>query len=243
MKPILKNYLPQSETTHGMAMKKKSTQQDFILNDVVHCACCGTSMVVEQTNYVCPNAGQGPDFCPTMRVDAQDLAHQLMATLVNRVVTPSALPDLVERIRRDVADQLSLQQDNLDQTEAAIERLNSRRRKILSEVEYGEVSYAEVAAQLDTIEASHAGFVYESDILRKEIDKLGFVGNEEAIRSVAQDIATYTELADPELAKELVNTFIDDIRVGSASFEVAYTHPIPGERGKVLVASETFPLP
>ena len=226
-----------------MTTKKKSAQQDFILNDVIHCARCGASMVVKQANYVCPNAAQTPVICPIVRVDAKHLAHQLMETLVNRVVTPSTLPDLVERIRQGIAYQRNVQQDKLDQTEAAIEELTSRRRKILSDVEYGEVSYPEVAAQLDTIEASHAGFVYESDISRKEIDKLDFVGNEDAIRSVAQDIATYTELADPELAKELVDTFIDDIRVGSASFEVAYTHPIPAERGDVLVASETFPLP
>ena len=226
-----------------MTTKKRPTQQDSILDDVIHCARCGTTMAAKRGYYVCPNAGQAPALCPTVSVDGKHLAHQLIATLVDRVMTPTALSNIVERIRLDVADNLRAQQGKLDHTETAIEELNSQKLDILSRVEYGEASYPEVAPQLDTIEASHAGLVYESSVSRTEIDKLDFLGDEDAIRSVAQDIGTYTEFADPELAKELVKTFIEDIRVGAAAFEVAYIHPIPGDTGDTLVTSETFPLP
>lgn len=242
MNPVLENYAPEGEKRNTMITKKKPTQ-DSILNDVIHCASCGAGMVVKAANYVCPNAGQLPNLCPAVGVDARHLAHRLIATLVNRVLTPSAMSDMVERIQLDIAGNLQAQQGKLDNAEAAITELNNQKMDILSRVEYGETSYSEAAPQLDAIESSQAGLIYESAVSRTEIGKLDFAGDAGTIRSVAQDIGTYTEFAEPELAKELVNTFIAEVRVGVTSFEVAYTHPIPGEQGDALVTSETFPLP
>ena len=225
-----------------MITKKKSTQPDSILNDIIHCASCGASMVAEQGCYVCPSASQALTFCPTAQVNAKDLTHRIIATLVNRVMTPSALSHIVERIQLDVVSNVQAQQDTLNGAETAVEELNGQKLDILSKVEHGEASYPEVARQLDTIEASYAGLIYESAVSRTEIDKMDFIGNADNIRSVAQDIGTYTEFAEPELAKELVNTFVEDVRVGAMSVEVAYTHPIPGEHGGALVTGETFAL-
>ena len=227
-----------------MTTKGKSTQQSSILSDVIHCSYCGTSMVVNKARYVCPNndhtKGAG---CSAASVDAEKLAHQLIATLVNRVMTPRNLADIVERIQQGAHDNLRTQREKLDNTESAIEELNSRKLDSLTKVEYGEVPFIEVVGSLEAIEATTAGLAYESAIARGEIDKLEFVRNEQAIRSVAQDIGTYTEFADPELAKELVSTFIKDIQVGATSSTVTYNHPIPGENNDELIRSETFPLP
>ena len=225
-----------------MITKKKPTQPDSILNDVIHCASCGASMAAKQGYYVCPNASQALTFCPTAQVNAKDLAHRLIATLVNRVITPGALSDIVEQVQLDIASNVQAQQDTPNGAETAIEELSNQKLDILSKVEHGEASYPEVAHQLDTIESSYAGLIYESAVSRTEIDKMDFIGDADNIRSVAQDIGTYTEFAEPELAKELVNTFVEDVRVGATSVEVAYTHPIPGEHGDALVTGETFPL-
>lgn len=243
MKPLLKHYPPQGEARRVMTTKKKPTQQDSILNDVIHCARCGSGMVVKRGCYVCPNAGQAPTFCPTISVDGKRLTHQLIATLVNRVMSPDTLSEIVGQIRVRVDDNLTAQQDRLNLSETAIEELNNQKLSILEKVEHGEITYPEAAPQLDAIQASQAGFVYESDVSRKEMDKLYYVADEDAIRSVAQDMATYTELADPTLAKELVNTFIEHVSVSLGSVEITYTHPIPGEQADQLVTSETFPLP
>ena len=227
-----------------MTTKRKSTQQEYILSDVIHCSCCGASMIGEKTRYVCPNndctRGAG---CSTVSVDAERLAHQLIATLVNRVMTPSNLDEIVERIQQGASETLRTQQEKLDNTESAIEELNSRKLNLLTNVEYGETPYIEVVGQIENIEATRAGLAYESAISRGEIDKIEFVSNEQAIQSVAQDIGTYTEFADPALAKQLVGTFIADIQVGATSSTVTYTHPIPGESNDELITSESFPLP
>ena len=227
-----------------MTTKGKSTQQSSILSDVIHCSYCGTSMVVNKACYVCPNndhtKGAG---CSAASVDAEKLAHQLIATLVNRVMTPRNLADIVERIQQGAHDNLRTQREKLDNTESAIEELNSRKLDSIIKVEYGEVPFKKIVDSLEAIEAASAGLAYESAVARGEIDKLEFMSNEQAIRSVAQDIGTYTEFADPELAKQLVGTFIKDIRVGATSSTVAYNHPIPGENNDELIRSETFPLP
>ena len=201
-------------------------------------------MIGEKTRYVCPNndctRGAG---CSTVSVDAELLAHQLIATLVNRVMTPSNLDEIVERIQQGASETLRTQQEKLDNTESAIEELNNRKLNLLTNVEYGETPYVEVVGQIENIEATRAGLAYESAISRGEIDKIEFVSNEQAIQSVAQDIGTYTEFADPALAKQLVGTFIADIQVGATSSTVTYTHPIPGESNDELITSESFPLP
>ena len=163
----------------------------------------------------CPNndhtKGAG---CSAASVDAEKLAHQLIATLVNRVMTPRNLADIVERIQQGAYDILLTQREKLDNTESTIEELNSRKLDSLIKVEYGEVPFKKMVDSLEAMEAASAGLAYESAVARGEIDKLEFMSNEQAIRSVAQDIGTYTEFADPELAKQLVGTFIKDIRVG-----------------------------
>ena len=201
-------------------------------------------MIGKKTRYVCPNndctRGAG---CSTVSVDAERLAHQLIATLVNRVMTPSNRDEIVERIQQGASETLRTQQEKLDNTESAIEELNSRKLNLLTKVEYGETPYVEVVGQIENIEATRAGLAYESAISRGEIDKIEFVSNEQAIQSVAQDIGTYTEFADPALAKQLVGTFIADIQVGATSSTVTYTHPIPGASNDELITSESFPLP
>ena len=227
-----------------MTTKGKSTQRSSILSDVIHCSHCGASMVVNKARYVCPNNdhARGGD-CSAVSIDAEKLAHQLIATLVNRVMTPRNLADIVERIQQSAYDNLRTQREKLDNTESAIEDLNSQKLDSLTKVEYGEVPFKKMVDNLEAIEAASTGLAYESAVARGEIDKLEFVSNEQAIRSVAQDIGTYTEFADPQLAKELVSTFIEDVRVGPTSSTVTYTHPIPGENNDELITSETFPLP
>ena len=225
-----------------MTTKRKSTQQGSILTDVIHCDSCGSRMVVNKANYVCLNHDQEAG-CSTASVDAERLAHQLISTLVDRVMTPRNLSDIVESIQQGASGKLLTQQDKLDETESAIEKLNSERTDILTQVEYGKVPYAKVADQLESIEGTRTGLAYESAISREEIDKLEFVSDQEAIQSVALDVATYTEFAEPKLAKQLVETFIEDIRVAATSCTVTYTHPIPGASNDELIKSESFPLP
>ena len=227
-----------------MTIKGTSTQQGSVLSDVIHCSYCGATMIAINGRYVCPNHAQdrGAD-CSTASVDAERLAHQLIATLVERVMTPETVSNLVERIQKDAADKLHSQRDKLDNTESTIEELNAQKLEILARVEYRQIPYTDVVDQLETIEATSAGLAYESTISRTEIEKWEFVGNQEAIQSVAQDVATYTEFTDLALAKQLVNTFIKDIQVCATSSTITYTHPIPGETNGELVTSESFPLP
>ena len=227
-----------------MTTKGKSTQQSSILSDLIHCSYCGARMVVNKARYVCPDNGQarGGD-CSAASVDAEKLGHQLIATLVNRVMTPSNLAKIVERIQHGAQDNLRTQREKLTDTELVIEELNRWKMDSLTKVEYGEVPFTEIVSSLEAAEDASAGLAYESIVAQKEIDKLEFVSDEQAIRSVAQDVGTYTEFADPELAKELVGTFIKDLRIGATSSTVTYSHPIPGENNDELITSETFPLP
>ncbi len=123
-----------------MTTKRKSTQQGSILTDVIHCESCGSRMVVNKANYVCPNHDREAG-CSTASVDAERLAHQLMSTLVDRVMTPRNLSGIVESIQQGASGKLLTQKDKLDETESAIEKLNSQRTDILTQVEYGKVPY------------------------------------------------------------------------------------------------------
>lgn len=227
-----------------MTTKGKSTQQGSILNEIIRCGFCGTNMVLDGAVYVCPRKGAGPGAnCYSASVDAKGLILNLMTTLVDRVLTPDALAEIVELIQRSADDNLHDQREKLDDTESQIEDLNRRKLDILTNVEYGKFQYAEIAGKLEAIEAASAGLAYESSVSQEEIDKLQFVGDRDAIRSVALDIGTYTEFADPELVRQLAETFIADIQIGAFTVMVRYTHPIPSQSGGELITSESFPLP
>jgi uncharacterized Zn finger protein (UPF0148 family) len=225
-----------------MTTKQQHTENSAILADVIHCERCGSPMVLYQTNYVCPNQDH-ETHCPTASVNAERLAHQLISTLVDRVMTPKNLSQIIENIQRDAAGKIITQQDKLDETESAIEKLNRDKADLLTEVEYGTVTYSQVADQLESIEGTRAGLAYESAVSREEIDKMEFVSDPQAIQSVALNVEIYTEFAEPILAKELVHTFIADIRIAATSCVVTYTHPMLGANKDELITSESFPLP
>ena len=225
-----------------MTTKQTSTKHASILIDIIHCNCCGSRMIANQANYVCPNQNRQAG-CPLTSVNAQHLLHQLMSPLINRMMTPENLSCIVASIQQDASNKILAQRDKLDETGSAIEELNHQWTDIMTRVEYGKIPYAEVASQLASIERTRAGLVHESDVSREEIDKLEFVSDQEGIQSSALDVAIYTECAEPKLAKQLAETFIADIRVAATTCTVTYTHPIPDASNNQVITSESFPLP
>ena len=207
-----------------------------VLSGIAHCSNCGALMTVVGTHYACPaNMEGGAEHCSTTPIDAERL---VVAQPVKRVMTDSAIALLTNDIQEMASAKSRMQKERLQTSESSTEGLNSRKEKLLSPVEQGLTKYPEIAGEINDINATSMGLSYESKIARDEIDKLAFISDRDGLREDARDIATYIDHADPEETKELVDIFIQDIRVGPRWTEIFYSHPMPDEQDRARVTSD-----
>ena len=230
------------EVPPTMTTEPKQTQQRSILIDLIQCACCGTSMVLDQADYVCPNSNhQNDGIIPS--VNAEQLNHLVISTLIERILTPDNLSKIVESIQRCASRKIATHRQTLDETESAMETLNWQRNKIMNQVKHQGTPYTQVAHRIASIEATRAGLAHESATAQDQIEMMKWVSNLQGIQSVAMDIDTYTKSGQPALIKEIAQISIKDVQVAANSLTLHYTDLYTGPTDNQLTTFESFPLP
>ena len=213
------------------------------LNDLVHCSNCGASMTAMGDNYVCPtNTRPGPEPCPTTPINTGSLVRQVAAQLLRRVVNESTIALLTEDVQQIAEEKSSTQRQRLQRSESYIKDLGLLKEQVLRSVEQKLATYPEVAEEVNRINATKMGLAYESQIAQDELDTLAFISDPDGLREDAWSITTYLDDAGPEETWELLYIFVRDIRVGSESAEVFYSHPLPDQQGHGRITSDLIPL-
>ena len=213
------------------------------LNGPARCSNCGTPMKVVGDNYVCPaNTKGGPDRCPTTPVNTGSLVRQVATQILKRIMTDDTIALLTKDVQQTASEKSSMQQQRLQDAEASIKDLGRLKEQVLQPVEQKLATYPEVAEEVNRINATRMGLVYESQIALDELEKLAFISDTEGLRKDAQDITTHLDDADLEETMKLLSIFVRDIRVGAESADVFYSHPLPDEQGHARVTSDRIPL-
>lgn len=213
------------------------------LSDVAKCSHCGRNMTLTGENYVCPSNEQDiPDSCPTVPVDGERLVRRVIHQSLKRVLTHSNIQSLVTDVQETLQPATVMQQERLRIAESAVERLNTRKEELLRSVDDDRRPDHDEAKELAKIEAEIAGFAYESQIARQELDKLNLIGNQAGLTQTARDPATFLDHADPQDTRDLVNMFIQDVLVGTGSVEIVYSIPVRDQDARETFVSDLLVL-
>ena len=213
------------------------------LNGPARCSNCGTTMKVVGDNYVCPsNTKGGPDRCPTTPVNTGSLVRQVATQLLKRIMTDDTIALLTRDVQQTASETSSMQRQRLQDAEASLKDLGRLKEQVLQPVEQKLATYPDVAEEINRINATGMGLVYESQIAQDELEKLAFISDTEGLREDAQDITSHLDDADLDEMMQLLSIFVRDIRVGAESAEVFYSHPLPDEQGHARVTSDLIPL-
>ena len=198
------------------------------LNDMVYCANCSTAMAKTDQHYYCPsNSADSRRNCPTKPVQADHLRYTVINELINRLVTDDALQAIVEGINETTNANAPIQRQRMEQAEAAIAEANAKRTAFLQLVENGDKTYKDVAADIDELDRTTAGFAFESIVARNELEKIAFVCDEQGIRDTATSVDTWLGGNNPEEAQELLDLLVQKVTVGSESALIVYHAPMP----------------
>ena len=212
------------------------------LNRLVSCAICGSPMLPDDGNYVCPKSipAAGPG-CSNTPHNGDLLLRRTVTALIGRAMTRQTIQEIIEDIEETVKPSMESQRGTLEKAEAEISGLNRRRSRILDPVEQGTRTYEQVASQINEINASTAGLTYEAQVARKELDKLEFINDRDGIEETAMNPETYLAGARPEDVQELINLFVESIRVDTKTAVVRYSDLIPSN-GMTAAQTDEIPL-
>ena len=200
------------------------------LNDMVYCANCGEAMVNNGERYYCPNnyLHSGAE-CPTKPVDTDHLRNTVVSKLVNRMATDDNIRAVTDGIKETTAANAGIQRQRMEQAEAAIADANAKRPVYLRLVEHGEMTYQDVAADIDALDQAAAGLAFESLIARNELEKIDFIADEQGIRDTFTSMETWLNSDNANDAQELLDLMIQKVTVDSESLLIVYHVPMPSD--------------
>lgn len=198
------------------------------LNDMVHCANCGGTMVYANQRYHCPNSSAASESnCPTKPVYAERLRHAVVSELIHRLATDDNIQGVTDIIQATMAASADLQRLRMEQAEDAIAQAKAGRTDLLRLVEHGEKTYQDVAPEIDALDRNATGLAVESMVARNELEKTAFVSDEQGIRDTVTSMATWLGGNNPEEAQELLDLLVHKVTVDSDSALIVYQVPMP----------------
>ena len=198
------------------------------LNGMVFCANCGSEMANTGQRYYCPNTTvELGGHCPTKPVDARYLLHKVVTQMVSRLATEETILQITESIKDLTAVSADIQRRRMEQAEAAIAEANARRPAVLHPVEHGAKTYYDVAEEISQLEQITTGLAVESMVARNELDKIDFIRDEDGIRETASDPDTYLGGNNSDEAQELLDLFVQKVRVDAGSAVILYKMAMP----------------
>ena len=200
------------------------------LNDMVYCANCSEAMVNTGERYYCPNAvlRSGAD-CPTKPVYADHLHHTVLSGLANRMATDDNIQAVTDGIKATTAANADTQRQRMEQAEAAIADAKAKKPAYLRLIEHGEMTYQDVAADIDALDQATAGLAFESLIARNELEKIDFIADKQGIRDTFTSMETWLNGDNANDAQELLDLMIQKVTVDSESLLIVYHVPMPSD--------------
>ena len=198
------------------------------LGELVHCANCGAAMANTGQIYYCPNAvGHSGRDCPTNPVGTSLLTRKVFAGLMERFATEDTISYLTRVIKATTEPRADVLRQRLDATEAALAQSNAQDPTALQTTETRTKRYPDTAAELGALDQLAATRARQSMIVRDELDKLDFIGDEPGIRNDATNPTIMLEGNGAEEAQEFLDLLVNKVLVDSTSATIVYEAPMP----------------
>lgn len=215
------------------------------LDHMVYCANCGQPMGKTGQRYHCPNAGvYSGDHCLTKPVYLEHLRNAVVREMVNRLITEEGIQTITENIQETMSANAQIQRQRMEQAEATMADAKEKRANILQRVEQGDVTYRDIAPDIQTLDQTTAGLAFESMVARKELEKAIFVGDEEGIRDTVTNMDTWLGGDHADAMQELLDLLVRQVSVGSDYASIRYNAPMPAREhpeGVTEVLVELYP--
>ena len=206
------------------------------VKDLIHCAQCGNPMELNGNEFTCPrNREDGPEGCQTRPTDSEKLLGKVMTCLIDRLMTDGITQGLVDVALGEITDEFTSIREQISDKRRTLMQLNRERRGL-------EASSPEQEGEARQLESEIAAQEAQLGILRDQTKAEPFLKNQEKIRETATDPGTYLENAQPNETRELIGTFVEDIRVGSESVELIYLRGLPDEHSGTAITAEEIVL-
>ena len=210
---------------HGHAVK-----------DLIHCAQCGNPMELNGNTFSCPSNREGePERCQTQPTDTETLLGKVMTCLIGRLMTDGVTQGLVDMTYRKITGDFTSISEQISDKQRTLRLLNNERSR-------PGTSSPERENKVKQLDSEIAALGTQLRSLRDQKRGEPFVKNEEKIRETARDPGTYLENAQPNETRELIGTFVEDIRVGSESVELVYLRGLPDGHGGTAITAEDIVL-
>ena len=222
-----------------MARATSLVEHGFAVRDMIRCAQCGSPMQFSGAEFSCPRNGDaGTEICPTAPQDGGALLRAIMNCLIGRLVNDDVTWELVEAADQEISWALHGQTGDTSEPaghagtapeEPAGEPLVSPTRR-----------YEKDVSELPEWIQSMGPELIKA--LPTALDQ-AFLRDPEGLTEAARDPSTYLEHATSAQTRNFLGLFVEEIRVGPNSLELLYLSPLPDQRNRAFITSDSIDLP
>ncbi len=206
------------------------------VKDLVHCAQCGTPMELSGNIFRCPRSrNSGTAECQSVPTGTDVLLDRVMTCLIDRLMTKGVTQAVVNvaygEINQEIGD-----------LEGQIRNNRRRLRTLERERRLFDASSADQEEQARRIDSEVEALESQLGSLRDQAQAAPFLRDQERIAEKARDPRTYLDNAQPSETRELLGSFVEEIRVGPDSVELVYLRGLPDENTGTSITAETIVL-
>ena len=206
------------------------------VKDLVHCAQCGTPMELSGNQFRCPRSrNSGAADCQSVPTGTEVLLDRVMTCLIDRLMTEGVTQAVVGAAYGEINQELGDLEGQIRDNRRRMRTLERERRRY-------DASSADQEEQARRIDSEVEALESQLGSLRDQAQAAPFLRDQERIAETARDPRTYLDNALPSEARELIGTFVEEIRVGPDSVELVYLRGLPDEKNGTSITAEAIVL-
>jgi DNA invertase Pin-like site-specific DNA recombinase len=217
-----------------------------LLSGLAVCMDCGAAMIHHKSAtsddwpyYICNVKERQKSVeksCHSRRVNARRADRMILETVLNRILTPSYLEELIEETRQQMSDTTSLDLE-ITQKRTALEGLERGIQRLLDLVEVGDVNTGDATTRLRQRQAERARLQSEVKLLEARRDASKIDISPEAVTLILDtwrgQFAEVKEADDLRALRGLLARFIVKVELGYTQGRIWYTYPVDGDNTRL----------
>ena len=219
-----------------------------LLSGLAVCMDCGAAMIHHKSAtrddwpyYICNIKERQKSVdksCHSRRVNARRADRVILETVLNRILTPAFLEDLIEETREQMSDTSSLDLE-ITQKKTALESLDRGIQRLLDMVESGDMATGDATTRLKQRQAERARMQSELRLLEARRDTSKIEITPEAVALVldtwCRQFSDVQEAGDMRALRALLSRFIVKVELGYKQGRIWYTYPVGGDNTREQV--------
>ncbi|PWH18181.1 MAG: hypothetical protein DDG60_00740 [Anaerolineae bacterium] len=200
------------------------------------CSHCGAAMVHHKGHnwpyYICGTKDRKGNLCPNARrIGARKVETLVIETVLNRILTPAFVKDLLEETRLQLQDTIIIERE-IETRREALKITQRGIMRLLDLLESGQLDTQDVKDRLKQREGEKARLLYEINQLEARLQSSQIEITPEALalalsvwRGELEDLHTAGDVA---ALRRTLTRFITKIELDYTHVRICYTYPIDG---------------